>query len=306
MNESLSSKSIVYCLLSTVFILNYPLSIILSTVYCLSPSTMPFPSCIKNGELIPIAEAVLPVTHIEFAYGFGVYENIRVVRGEARFLDEHIERLFKSATSIGLEHSLRKNELEDWTKNLINTLGADAINLKVLLIGGRTPADATLFILPLSPLFPEKKLFTKGASAITVSYERSFPQAKTLSMLGSYLAYRKARSQNAYDALLVNREGCITEGTRTNFLALRGRTLISPPRHDILEGVTLRHVIAVAEEQGLSVMYDRIPLDTITMYDGLFLTSTSSKIMPLSSVDDHPIPLPDTLRELMRAFDLVS
>ncbi len=264
---------------------------------------MAYDFCIKNGEQVPLTEATLPVTHIEFAYGFGVYENIRVVKGRALFLSDHLARLQKSAEVIGLEHVFDAKVITEWVEALIAACKADALNLKILLIGGRTASEATLFILPLAPLFPDRKLWKVGATAITVPYERSFPDAKTLSMLGSYIAYRKAKNAGAYDALLLDRDRCITEGTRTNFFAMKGRTIVGAPREKILFGVTMKHVLAVALKQNFS--YEELPLhlSSIQDYDGVFLTSTSSKIMPLCRIDDTAIAIPEALRELMEHFE---
>lgn len=264
---------------------------------------MSFRLCSRNGTLIPIDQATVPITNIEFAYGFGVYENVRVVRGVAIFLCDHVERLLRSAQTIGLSHCLTPAVIKRWTTSLIADTPADALNIKMLLIGGRTPEEAVLYILPLAPHFPDKRLFRDGVQTITVEYERFLPDAKTLSMLGSYLMYRKAKEAGAFDALLVNRHGCITEGTRTNVFGMKGRTIISAPRGDILEGVTMKHVLSVARSIGLQIEERSISPTDLRTCDGAFLTSTSSKIMPIKSIDGSSLQLPEALRELMKAFE---
>lgn len=259
--------------------------------------------CSRNGKIIPASEAQLSVFNIEFAYGFGVYENVRVVGGTPRHALEHIERLQMSARAIGLEHEFQEQLIIQWISELIREVNADALNLKILLIGAREPQDAMLFILPLAPLFPEKKLYTQGATAYTVSYERSFPQAKTLSMLGSYTAYREAKKRSAYDALLLDRDGHILEGTRTNFFVLKEKTIIGAPKEKILEGVTMRHMLSAAKDAGFSYDERFIKITDLKSVDGAFLTSTSSGIMPLKAIDDVKIPVSPELRELMKAFD---
>lgn len=264
---------------------------------------MTFDVCIKNGVMIPLSDAVLPVTNIEFGYGFGVYENVRVVRGNALFLHDHIERLFRSTKTIGLSHALTEKDITAWTHSLVQKCATDALNLKMLLIGARDPKDAMLFILPLAPLFTDKKLYMHGATAVTVNYERQFPDAKTLNMLGSYLSYRKAKEAGAYDALLIADDGTILEGTRTNFFLIKDRTITGAPLKRILEGVTMKHVLQIAREKGYQVREEAIRLADIEKADGAFLTSTSSKILPLTKIDDRTLAIPDALKELMKAFD---
>lgn len=257
----------------------------------------------RNGTILPQSDAVIPLSNIEYAYGFGVYESIRAVRGTALFLEDHLKRLLHSASILELEHSLTIGEIAEWIIALLARTESEACNLKILLIGGKDAASAQLFIIPLAPLFPDKRLYTKGATAITRTYERTLPHAKSLNMLGSYLAYRDAKRAGAYDALLVNRHGCITEGTRTNFFVMKDETIISPPREDILEGVTMMHVLEAATQCGYSVDYQQLPLANVGSFDTAFLTSTSSKIMPLSHIDDVAFTISPQLKTLMTTFD---
>ncbi len=258
----------------------------------------------RNGKVRPIAEAVVPLSSVEYSYGFGVYETIRVTKGIPYFLPDHIERLRGSAQEIELEHAFGADSISQSVRELIAKNEVETCNLKILLIGGRTPQDTTLFILCLNPLFPDKKLYRDGATCITVAYERYLPHAKTLNMLRSYLAYREAQKAGAYDALLINTKGCITEGTRTNFFCIKGKTLYSPPESDILIGVTLKALLKVAQANGYSLEERDIRMADLPSFDGAFITSTSTKIMPLRSVDSHIFSSHQSaLKELMTAFD---
>ena len=194
--------------------------------------------------------------------------------------------------------------LEKSVKELIEKTESKAFNLKMLLIGGATKKDAELFILCLNPLYPDRKLYKTGARCISYQYERAFPQAKTLNMLQSYLAYREAKRAGAYDALLINSKGCITEGTRTNFFAMKGKKLFSPPAAEILLGVTRKAVLQVALANGYSLEERAIPLRTVASYDGAFITSTSSKIVPIARINQAALnPQDPHLQELIKLFD---
>lgn len=258
----------------------------------------------RNGELLLASEAAVPLSCIEYQYGFGVYESLRIVAGVPYFLSEHVARLMRSAQIIGLEHTLTPEQVAQYVRALVAKNEVAACNIKILLIGATKPEDATLYIQCLNPLYPDKKLYRDGAHTVSLEYERAFPQAKTLNMLRSYLAYRKARGAGAYDALLTDREGNVTEGTRTNFFTLKGKTLYSPPEAKILPGVTRKAVLRVAAKQGYAIEERDIALAGIGEYDGAFLTSTSAKIMPIKSVDEQVLaPMPDALRALMSEYD---
>lgn len=258
----------------------------------------------RNGEILPIEQAVVPLSSAEYSYGFGVYETLRVSRGTIHFLPDHCRRLMQSADIISLDHNFSVEFVSQSTRALLEKAAAESCNMKVMLIGGQTPETAALYILCLNPLFPNRKLYREGAAAITYEYERDFPQAKTLNMLPSYLAYREARTAGAYDALLINRQGNITEGTRTNFFTMQGRTIFTPPETEILPGVTRHYVLQVAQRSNFQIVEQNIPAGTLNQYDSCFLTSTSSKIMPLQGIGDHHFdPAGESLRELMQAFN---
>lgn len=258
----------------------------------------------RNGTILSVKQAVVPLNDIHYSYGFGVYESVRLANGTIFFLEKHCQRLMNSAQIIKLPHTFSTDFVADSIQELIAKNGIKTCNLKILLIGGSTPKDATLYIMCLNPLFPDRALYKRGAIAITYHYEREFPHAKTLNMLPSYLAYRQAQTAEAYDALLVNRQGCITEGTRTNFFTIKDRIITTPKSESILLGVMREAVLGVAQQNGFEIVEQDIRLETISSFDGAFLTSTSSKIMPLRSIDKHAWKnLPTSLLELITKFD---
>ncbi|MEQ1849238.1 MAG: aminotransferase class IV [Candidatus Peribacteraceae bacterium] len=290
---------------------------------------MSYQTFVKNGFLLPMSDAVVRLDSIEYAYGFGVYENIRVVRDRPLFVTDHIERLMHSANVIGLLHPLSEENIREWISMLIREIPDDAWNIKMLLIGGKSAEEATLHILPLKPHFPDKRLYRDGVHVTLASYERLFPQAKTLNMLGSFLAYRDAKKVGAYDALLVkhadteppcltlsspnaecsatsrrvNPNGEITEGTRTNFFLIEHGTLITAPLKDVLLGVTMKHVMEIAKAEGMQIRHEPITMERVQRCEGAFLTSTSSKIMPINKVGEYQLQIPENLRVLIKAFD---
>ncbi len=252
----------------------------------------------KNYEIMPVEQANILLSDVAYSYGYGVYETIRVTAGEAKFLRDHLDRLFGSAEIIGLEHNFGKSQISETINTLISKNRVDACNLKVLLIGGRASADANLYVICLNPLFPDRKLYKKGVHCTTYEYERLFPHAKTLNMLPSYLAYRDAQKAEAYDALLIDRAGNIIEGTRTNFFAIQDRTIYSPPEDRILLGVTRAKMLEAAQKAGFSLEYRDLQFSQIAQYDNVFLTSTSSKVMPIKSINQTEWQLKNPLLEL--------
>lgn len=258
----------------------------------------------KNGKVLPIAEATVSLLSIEYAYGFGVYETLRVKNKKPLFLNDHVERLMRSAEIIRLEHRLAAEDVKKYIAGLIEATGEDTYNIKILLMGASVPAEVDCYIFASAPFFPDKKLYRDGVEVMTADFERAYPQAKSLNMLQSYLAYREAKNKNCYDALLVNKEGNVTEGTRTNFLVVKGNTIYSPPEKDILLGVARKYVLQTAKENGFTVLERNIPKGSLREYDGAFLTGTSIKILPIRKAGDVEYEkIPDSIYRLMELFD---
>ncbi len=258
----------------------------------------------QNGSIRHASKASVPLNDIHYAYGFGVYETVRVVQGTPLFLEEHCRRLMESARIIGLDHMFTVTSVADDALKLIDRNDAKSCNLKIMLVGDPSRERSRLYILCLNPLFPDRKLYKRGVHVITRHMERPFPHAKTLNMLPSYLANRDAKAAGAYDALLIDRHDCVTEGTSTNFFAMKGRDIFSPPASDILPGVTREKVLQVAHANGFTATEKKLPADSLTGYDDLFLTGTSIKVMPISSIDDTKLGPPSPmLHDLMRLFD---
>ncbi len=240
-----------------------------------------------NGNLLPIDQAVLPIDNIELSYGFGVYETFRLRHGDIPFTQEHIDRLFHSASCISLEHPFSKEQTHRWLQELVEANGTDAATVKMLLLGSKATKDARLYIFFLGPKFLEKKDYRDGVRVITFEHERFLPEAKTLNMLPSYIAYSRAQKEGAYEALFIDRNGNIREGTRSNFFAIKGATLYTAPKELVLSGITRKTVISCAEDHGWTVEEKELQLAHIFEYDGVFLTNTSHKVIPIKTIDDQ-------------------
>lgn len=259
----------------------------------------------RNGKILPIKDASISLQNIEYMYGFGVYESLKVRHRILYFPDLHVDRLLRSAAHIGLEHIFVPTEIISSLRDLATQNAVEACNMKMLLIGAPRKESAELIILPTAPLYPPRKLYTQGCRVNTTRYERWYPHAKTLNMLPSYIAYRQAEQHNCYDALLLDSHENILEGTRTNVFAIRGKHLLTPPVEKVLEGVTRITVLHVARMHGYTVKEEDIPLRDMSSYDGVFLTSTSSKIMPIREIRgvhmyEHISP---HLKELMKHYE---
>ncbi|MBI2990102.1 MAG: aminotransferase class IV family protein [Candidatus Magasanikbacteria bacterium] len=257
-----------------------------------------------NGILSKTDKAFINLDDIEFSYGFGVYENIRLRNDKLYFPDKHAERLIDSAKIIKLKHGFTKKNVEQWIKDLIKKNKIPTANIKILLIGDKDPDKARLYIILLAPSYPDKKIYKQGVAVSSRVYERFLPQAKTLNMLPSYLFFREAREKKAYDMLLADSKGCLLEGTRSNIFLIKDKILYTPPLDKVLNGVTRQTVIDCAKQNGYKIKEQNIKLNKIFDFEGAFLTNTSGKIVPIRTIDQKSFSsITPEIQNLIRLYD---
>ena len=261
------------------------------------------PKFIFNCELEPINKANISVEDIYFSYGFGVYEALKIRQKVLFFPEMHIKRLFHSAKIINLEHCFSEDQIISSLEKLQSENNLIDATLKILIIGGKRKAQSQLYAFALNPLFIPDKFYKKGIKVITYSGERIFPQAKTLNMLLSVLAYKEAKKQEAYDTLFVDSKNFVTEGTRTNLFFTDNQYIYTPPQKQVLEGVTKATLEKVAQEAGIRIKEKKLPIKDLHKYSGYFLTSTSSKVLPITTINNLTFMIPEIVRKLMQQYN---
>lgn len=265
---------------------------------------------LRNGELLPVAQATVPLDDVNYAYGYGVYETLKIRDRILYFPEAHEDRLFHSAAVIGLDHPFRSGEIVRGIRDLAAANRIPDATVKVLLTGG-APAEgaagARCDAMLLPAITPDPGLYEEGATAITFDGERHYPASKSLSMTMSTVAFRQAQRLGAYDAVLVNRDGFMTEGTRTNLFAVLDGAVVTPPREQCLDGVTRESLLEVVRELGLPLREEPLPRSLVESgsprLEGLLLSSTSTKLLPLRELDGWALPLPERYPVMARAYD---
>ncbi|MGD9941401.1 MAG: aminotransferase class IV [Clostridia bacterium] len=258
-------------------------------------------SVIRNGTLVSASSAMIPADDPDAFHGYGCYEVLRRRSGILFFPEFHEERLLRSAAILGIQHAIQPGNLVQALHRLVEENGVAECTVKVLLFG-RDGRDADWFAFLLPPLYPPDDSSTAGVKCTLFHGERPFPAAKSLGVLVSTLAFRQAKARACWDALLVNRRGEITEGTRTNlcYIDCTGRpdafTVLTPPAADALEGITRRTLLAALSSAGISSAERPLTIqDALSGRFCLMLTSTSTGVVPIHSLQDalsngHELP----------------
>lgn len=238
----------------------------------------------RNGVVIPKEEAVVPITSREVQSGFYVYESLRVLGGFVTRINDHLDRLLASAEGIGLIHPFTKETIRRWVDELVEAEHIGDATVRITLYGG---AEPVLFIVPVELLRYPDFSYRDGVKAITFEGERLLPAHKSGSLLLNYLALEEAKRHGGFEALLVDRNGRVLEGTRSNFFAFSNNTLHTADEGLVLGGITRSEVLRSARELGFTIDLTPILLEDLLSgrYTEAFISATSMAAMPLHTID---------------------
>ena len=278
----------------------------------------------KNGEIIPWSDATIHMSAHGLHYGTGVFEGIRcynTVHGPAVYrLDAHLERMFESARMYGLPIPYSQEELSNGTLELVKANGFNDCYLRPIAFYGsgslgvyprNCPVDVAILAWPWGAYLGADAL-EKGIQ-VTVSRWKKFSSlampatAKACGQyLNSMLAVKDAVRRGFDEALLVDEEGIIAEGSGENFFMVRdGSVLTNDERDHVLMGITRDSVITLARDLGYKVYVGEMRLEELEVADEAFFTGTAAEVTPIAALDRRPIgngkPGPITL-ELQRAY----
>jgi D-alanine transaminase len=255
-----------------------------------------------NGSFIEQESAAISIADRGFVFGDGVYEVTRVVNGSFFQEKEHLERLDEGlkGLKINLDQNLR-NRIPELSRELLqrnaHTEGEATVYLQVTR-GAAFPrthtfpdpeVPATLF-LSSGPFKPHNELHEKGVKVITVPDIRwSRCNLKTVNLLPNTLAKQQAKDAGVNSAIMI-RDGVITESPNANIFAVKDETLYTfPASNYILNGITRRVVIDIAEELNIQLTTEPVRQDDLYELDEIFFTGTTTDIQPIIDVDGRAI-----------------
>lgn len=217
-----------------------------------------------------------------------IYEVIRVIGGIPLFLEDHMERLQRSAASVDTNlQAVMPNIISDIKRLIkINKYPEKNIKLLVFNLEKEVPDYIVCFI---KSSYPSEEQYAQGVPTILVHAERNNPNAKIINNRLREMINEKLEERHAYEALLINSKGEITEGSRSNlFFVVRGK-VYSAPASDVLIGVTRKYIIKACSSLNLTVIEQPIPCSMADYADGAFITGTSPKVLPIAGIEERQI-----------------
>lgn len=254
-----------------------------------------------NGQFFDEETAKISVFDRGFLYGDSVYEVTRTFNRKAFRLDNHLDRLFNSAQKIELTPTLSKTEIAFEIEQTIKASPNDNIVLRIILSRG-TNSDFGLapelssgnnLIIISKAIAPNPKWWiTKGVSM--VFYKKQSTQKGPLPKSGNYqeniLANKLAIEKGAYDAIMVNTEGHVTEGSTCNIWLIKDGVIYTPTLLDgVLEGLTRKTIFEMGQKDNIKILEKSLTQQDFLAADECFLTSTTRNIVPVTKIENSPI-----------------
>ena len=265
-----------------------------------------------NGKFVDESEAKISVFDHGLLYGDGVFDTILGVNGRIFWLEEHIDRLLEGCQRIRLRVPWQRAELIAFATETFQRNGGDSGRIRITITrgeGGIPIHDAPnckpnliIFSSQLE-LYPQS-LYERGMKLAVTQHQRVYPGVKNLSFLPSVLGYLESLESDAHEALFVDRDNNVLEGSTFNVFVVKAGRIKTPP-DQVLVGVTRNKVIELARRLGLEVEEAKIPLKDALSADEIFATGTTKKILPVSRIDESLINqgiIGEITRNLMAAF----
>jgi branched-chain amino acid aminotransferase len=261
-----------------------------------------------DGELIPWEQATVHVLAHGLHYGTGVFEGIRVYHtpdGAAAFrLGDHMRRMVHSAKAfrIPLPYTaedlskaalelVRANEMHVCYLRPIAFLGAGSLGLNPTGATSHTSIAAWEWGAYLGKSALESGARVRVSSWRRIGHEALIPNAKgTGQYINSVLAKQEAVTAGYDEALMLNYEGYVAEGSGQNVFLVRGRTVSTPPSTaGALEGITRDTVMTLLADDGYEVVEAQVTRSDLYYADEAFFTGTAAEVTPIREIDDRPV-----------------
>ena len=216
--------------------------------------------------------------------GESIYEVLRMIKGSPVFFSDHMERL---ATSVRLQKKEFIASIPMLRKDIISLSRSDRkldSNLKIVFNYNRGTSNYLVYNIESN--YPTEIQYKNGVRGILYFGERKDPESKVINHRLRSSIYHRLINEKAYEALLVNEENLITEGSRSNIFFLKDDLLITAPDSLVLSGITRKHILEICSEYGIKVDFSCVRADEISKFDAVFMTGTSPMVLPFNMIDD--------------------
>ncbi|MDC0587666.1 branched-chain amino acid transaminase [Gammaproteobacteria bacterium] len=256
----------------------------------------------NNGKFVKWDDSLVHLMSHTLNYGTGAFEGVRAYKtnnGPAIFrLNDHTDRLFNTAKKIDIDipfsketlnnvqkEIFKKNDLDEGYIRPIVYLGAESLGIRALDLSVNVAVAAWEW-----PSYMDPKAKENGISVIKSSHQQySNPLHSGNKIIGTYInstmALHEALKKGADEAVLMDKDGFISEGSGENIFMLKGNKIFTPTTNHCLNGITRQSVITIASDEGFEVIEKNLTYEDLANSDEAFFTGTAVEITPITSLD---------------------
>lgn len=239
------------------------------------------------GNKFLINDKILGVDEFKKQYVFeykNVYEVVRILNGEILFWDEHFNRL-KNSIFLLTGKNINLSEIEFKIKNISNLNNILNGNIKIEIFFHES-GEFDLCIYPINFYYPDGNI---GVDVITYNIERINPKVKTYDISFKDRVNKLIKENDVYEIIMVNKNGFVTEGSRTNVYFVKDKYFFTASEEVVLSGVTRKKVNNIIKQLGFKLVEESVHIENIFDFECCFLTSTSSNVLPVKKINGKHI-----------------
>lgn len=245
-----------------------------------------------NGRLVPEDKAQIPVADSAYLYGHGVFETLRASSGQVRFLKDHLGRLRRNARLLELKLPYSDSCLQRELQKILGKNGLREATIRVTLSENVSGHQLVIMAKPFVP-YP-RTCYVKGGKLILIQSVKAdastIASVKTTSYLTKILARKEIRKRRAVEGVLLNHEGCVTEGGSSNLFIVKNGVLLTPPLSDaLLPGIRRDVILNFAKKYGIPFEEKSLRPGDLFQSDEIFITSTLKDILPICKFEGKVI-----------------
>ena len=243
-----------------------------------------------NGAFLPAATASLGIKDLAIQRGYGIFDFFKSIDGKFLFIDDHLDRLFFSASQMHLSLKHSREDLKALLQSLMEKNELPDSGMRITLTGGYADDGYTLTqpnIIITQQAFKNPEFNSHGVKLITHPHQRQLAEVKTLDYLMAIRLQPLIKQQGADDVLYHN-QGMIRECPRSNFFMVNHQNEVITSATGVLKGVIRKHVLNLKID-GLTIVERDFSLDDLQQAKEAFVTSSTKNVMPVSGIDGQNI-----------------
>lgn len=217
--------------------------------------------------------------------GKSLYEVIRIIDGIPLFLEDHLERLFYSAAVTGLNIWLNEEDIKVSIGELSKINLIENGNVKIVFNFNKNGKNTFLAYF-IKHTYPSEEMYLNGVKTSSYHAERENPNAKVINTSLREITNNIIKEKNVYEVILIDNDGNVTEGSRSNVFMVEGSKVYTAPKEDVLIGITRKYVFQACKNLKYEIIERKVGFNNIINVNGIFMCGTSPKVLPISKVDN--------------------